>query len=117
DALADDVDILLCILLEDREHHVLRPERRGVFDLKLFGEAQKFRRGFGLEVLQFDLRHWLWMLSWEARLGLSGNLAGIRMNAKREVGGKPFCLTCLNALRAPGFRSADLLSTPKGSAG
>ena len=56
-ALADDVDTLLGILLQDREHHVLRPERRGVLDLEFFRERQKVGRGFGLEVLQLDLRH------------------------------------------------------------
>ncbi len=56
-ALADDVDVALGILLQDREHHVLRPERGGVFDLEFLRERQKVGRGFGLEVLQLDLRH------------------------------------------------------------
>ena len=57
DAFADNVDALLGILFEDREHHVLGAERRSVFHFKLFGNRQKFGRPFGLEVLQFDLRH------------------------------------------------------------
>jgi hypothetical protein len=44
-------------VLENGEHELLFAERTSVLDLMLLGEAQKFGRRLGLQVLKFHFLH------------------------------------------------------------
>ena len=57
DALADDLHFLIGQLLEDGEKQFLLAHGRCVFDLKIFGDGQKFGWRLLLEILEFHLRH------------------------------------------------------------
>ena len=48
-AFAVDRLVVVGEVFQDREHHVLLAQGRGVLDLEGFGEAQQVGRGFGLE--------------------------------------------------------------------
>ena len=49
---AENSDVVFRQLLEDREHHVLLAQRRGVFDFQFFGKGQKITGGFGFKFLK-----------------------------------------------------------------
>jgi hypothetical protein len=55
DAIPEDLDTLLGHVLEDGEHHVALPHRRGVLDLELLGELEEIGRALGLQVGEREL--------------------------------------------------------------
>ena len=56
-ALADDLHVAAGELLQNGEHQLLLAQGRRIFDLVLFRKGEKFHRGLGLEVLEFDFPH------------------------------------------------------------
>ena len=51
-AVAGDRHVVLGELLQDREHHVLLAQGRGVLDLQLFGKSEQLGRSLPLEFLE-----------------------------------------------------------------
>ena len=58
DALADDVGLGECELLEDGEQQLLLAHRAGVLDPILLRERDELGRRLGLEVFEFNFPHW-----------------------------------------------------------
>ena len=51
-AVAEDRGVVFRELLQDREHHVLAPQRAGVLDLQVFGKRQQLGRRLALKFLE-----------------------------------------------------------------
>src|SRR5262249_33495311 len=66
DALADDLGLAPCKLLEDREHELLLAQRARVLDVELLREGKQLSRTLGFEVLQFHFGH-EWKISVKVR--------------------------------------------------